>query len=370
MPEFTLDPDSTAQETRAELSIPSHNLRSTALTGLFVLACFYTLYFAREFFLPLALALVLSFLLWPIVRALARVHVPEALGAVVVILGALAVIAFIGYEFSGPVSQWIARAPELAQRLEREVNNLKRPVQQVTKATEQVTAMADTAPASGKKPTQVVVKAPGFGEVLLSRGWTFLLSFVVLLILLYFLLASGDLFLRKLIHVLPTMADKKRAVQIAREIEFSISRYLLTAALINSALGTCGGIAFWLLGLPDPALWGIMGGLLNFIPYVGAATTIGVVAIISSATSPTLGHAVLPPLTYFILATLEGNFITPMIMGHRLTLNPVVIFIGLTFWGWLWGILGALLAVPLLVMFKIICDHTEPLAPIGEFLGR
>jgi predicted PurR-regulated permease PerM len=144
----------------------------------------------------------------------------------------------------------------------------------------------------------------------------------------------------------------------------------VTAAAINACLGTAGGIAFWLIGLPNPALWGMMGAVLNFIPYLGALTTITIVTLVATATFQSLGHALLAPACYLALATIEGNFVTPYIMGRRLMLNPVVIFIGVTFWGWLWGIPGALLAVPMLVMFKIFCDHSEPLAPIGEFLGK
>jgi predicted PurR-regulated permease PerM len=346
-------------------------LRSVALTGIFVLACFYTLYFAREFFLPVTLAFVFHFLLWPVVRGLAKLHIPEFLGALLVMAATLAGLGLIVWELSGPMSEWIERAPTLTRKLQRSFEHFKKPMDQVTQATEQVRAMTDSAPKPGTRaPVQVALKTPGIGETLFARGWNFLFGAAVLLVLLYFLLASGDLFLRKLIKMLPKFEDKKNAVQIAREIEFSISRYLLTQALINAGLGACAGVTFWLLGMPDPALWGLLGGLLNFIPYVGAATTICIVTLVSAATFPTTSRILIPPLSYLILASLEGNFVTPWIMGRRLTLNPVVIFVGLTFWGWLWGIAGALLAVPLLVIIKIICDHTERLAPVGEFLGK
>ena len=346
-------------------------LRSFALTGLLVLACFYTLYFAREFFLPVTLAFVLNFLLWPVVRGLARMRIPEWLGAMIVIIGALAVLAGVAWRLSTPIALWIERAPALAEKLQRELRDFRKPVEKVSRATEQVKAMTEAAPAPGSRaPVQVALKEPGIAQTLFARGWTIAFGAMVLLILLYFLLASGDLFLRKLIRVLPTLTDRKSAVQIAREIEQSISRYLVTQALINVALGTSGALAFWALGLPDPAVWGLMGALLNFIPYVGAATTIFVVALVSSATFPTVGQMALPPAAYFVLATIEGNFVTPYVMGQRMMLNPVIVFVGLTFWGWMWGIPGALLAVPLLVILKIICDHTEPLAPIGEFLGK
>ncbi len=345
-------------------------LRSVALTGLFVLSCFYTLYLAREFFLPVTLAFVMSFLLWPVVRGLARLHIPEWLGAMLVIAGLLAAMGLIVWQLSTPIATWIERAPELSKKIQRGVNQLAKPMKQVTQATEQVRSITENASGGSAKPAvQVAMKQPGPGEIIFSRGWDFLFGLAVLLILLYFLLASGDLFLLKLVRVLPKLEDRKNAVTIARQIENNISRYLVTVALINIGLGSCAALAFWLLGLPDPILWGMLGALLNFVPYIGAATTIFVVALVSSATFQGLEQTIWPPLAYFVLAALEGNFITPWIMGRRLTLNPVVIFIGLTFWGWLWGVAGALLAVPLLVMLKIICDHTERLAPVGEFLG-
>ncbi len=353
----------------ARLFEGSMGIRSIALTGLFILACFYTLYFGREFFLPISLAFVFTFLLSPIVRALKTVHIPESLGAALVILGCLGSLGFIGYELSGPLTEWMEKAPEISQKLQGHLRNLKKPVEKITQAGEQVQELAKVGAEEKKPPQRVELKQAGFGDGLFSWTWSFLFGLMVMVILLYFLLGSGDLFLRKLIHVLPRFEDKKTAVQIARKIEDHVSKYLLTVALINAGLGTAGGLAFWALGMPNPMLWGTMAALLNFIPYVGALTVIMTVGLVATATFGSVSHALLVPAVYFVLATLEGNFITPWILGRRLTLNPVVIFIGLTFWGWLWGIVGVLIAVPMLVTFKIFCDHIEPLAPIGEFLG-
>src|SRR5271165_4962466 len=239
----------------------------------------------------------------------------------------------------------------------------------VTQMTEQVQSIAAPAGTPQKAPQQVEVKKPDPLAALFSKTYVFLLAFLQTLILLYFLLSSGDLFLRKLIHILPRFEDKRRAVQIAREVEDSISHYLLTVAVINAGLGTAGGPAFWALGMPNPALWGVLGFVLNFVPYLGALTLIGILTLVATATFPTLLHALMVPACYLALGIIEGNFITPWIVGRRMTLNPVVIFLGLVFWGWMWGIPGALLAVPMIVIFKIFCDHVEPLAPVGEFLG-
>jgi predicted PurR-regulated permease PerM len=301
---------------------------------------------------------------------LKNIFIPEFVGAALVIAGAFALIGFVGYQLSAPLSDWVRRIPEIQKKLQADLQKLKKPVEQVSQAGEQVRKLTSLSSDDKKKPQAVELKNPSVLDGLFSRTWDFMFGFVVMVILLYFLLASGDLFLRKLIHVLPRLADKKKAVQIARQIEEHISRYLVTVAMINATLGIVAGLLLWALGMPNPMLWGAMAGLFNFVPFLGAVTVIAILTLVATATFSSLGHAFLIPAAYMGLALLEGNLINPLIVGRRLTLNPVVIFLGLTFWGWLWGISGALLAVPMLAMFKIFCDHIEPLAPIGEFLGH
>ncbi|MDX2154647.1 MAG: AI-2E family transporter [Bryobacteraceae bacterium] len=346
-------------------------IRSLALTGLFILATFYTLYFARHFFLPVVLALLFSFLLQPAVRALEKVRIPPALGALLVLIGLLGGIGLLGYTLSGPVATWLVRVPETAQKMESKLRALRKPVEQVTEATKKVEQLANAgAPAGAKPPQQVALKEPSLLESLLSQTFSVVFGAAVLIVLLYFLLASGDLFLRKLVKVMPTLSDKKKAVEIAREIEGTISHYLFIVAAINFSLGLAAAGVFWLLGLPNPLLWGLLGGILNFVPYLGAMTTIAIITLVAAATFPTVWQIALVPVSYFILEGIEGNVLTPWVLGQRLTLNPVMVFLSLTFWGWIWGIPGALLAVPMLAVFKIVCDRIEPLAPIGEFLGQ
>jgi predicted PurR-regulated permease PerM len=344
-------------------------MRSFALTGLLLLACFYTLYLAQGFFAPLVLAIVLNFFLSPFVRVLGKAWIPAPAAAGIVMLACGCVLGFLIYQFSGPVSEWVERTPQIMSNISTEFQKLKKPVEKVTQATEQVSKMAQVGTAPGKKPAEVELKRPGLADGWFSKTRDAVLELVVFLVMLYFLLSSGDLFLRKLIHVLPRFEDKKRAVLIMRQIEDHISKYLLTVAMINACLGAAGGLAFWALGMPNPALWGALACLLNFIPYLGALAEILIVGLVAAATFPHLSHALLVPACYLGLATIEANFFTPYIMGRRMTLNPVVIFVAVTFGGFLWGILGIFLAVPALVMLKIFCDHIEPLAPIGEFLG-
>ena len=362
-------PDKLGREETKRLFGGRMGVKSFSLTGLFVLACLCSLYVAREFLIPIVLAIVFTFLFNPVVRALNRLRIPLFAASAVVIVGFFACIVLMFYELSGPLADWMDRIPEISAKLNQQLDHFKSPVQKVTQATEQVRDLADGS-ANRKAPQQVELKKPSALSGLFSKTYSFAFGLLEMVILLYFLLGSGDMFLRKLIHVLPRLEDKKRAAQIAREIEDSISRYLLTVAMINAGLGAAAALVFWALGVPNPMLWGAVGCILNFIPYVGALTTIGIVTLIATATFPTLGHALTVPASYLGLALVEGSIITPWIVGRRMTLNPVVILAGLAFWSWMWGIVGALLAVPMLVMLKILCDHIEPLAPIGEFLGQ
>jgi len=216
----------------------------------------------------------------------------------------------------------------------------------------------------------VVVEGPSvltrvFGTTQRVAG--FVLEVVILL---FFLLAAGDLFLQKLIKVLPSRGEKRLAVQIARETETSISTYLLTTSLVNLCEGAvvAGVMALW--GMPSPLLWGALTVLLEFIPYLGAATMIAVLSVAALTVFDSVGHALLIPLSYLAINIVQGQFVSPILLGHRLALNPVALFVGLAFWFWVWGIPGAFIAVPLVATFKIFCDNIDVLAFIGEFLGR
>jgi predicted PurR-regulated permease PerM len=341
-------------------------IRSMVLSGLLILAAFYTLYFARGFLLPLILAILLSFLLRPLVRGLRNLHVPEALGAAVVVLSLLGVLGAGIYELAGPAYTWMQQAPANVRKIERRVRDLKRPVQTMNNATQQ---MAKIAQVGNSSPPPMATAVPSLGERLASGAFELGADAVTMFILLYFLLASGDLFLRKLIKVLPSVDDKKRAVEMARQIETEISTYLSTVTFINVLLGLAVWGVMALIGVPNPLLWGVLATVTNYIPYLGAMTMYVVLTGLGFLTFNDLPHALLPPGAFLVCNVLEAYLLTPMVLGKRLTLNPVVIFLALSFWGWMWGIAGAVMAVPIMVVFKIFCDHSEPLAPIGEFLG-
>lgn len=345
------------------------DVKSFALSALFVMALFYTMYLTRSLLLPMVLAMLLSYLLAPLVRLLMKIHIPSIFGAGIVMLSLIGIVGYSLSFLATPAAAWMEKAPYSLQKFQNKLRPLKQPMKNVSDATAEIEKITAPAAAPAERHQVVEVKSSRMTDVLLTRTPEFLAQTVTLLILLYFLLAYDGLFLRKLIKLTPSLADKKRAVEIAREIEASISKYLVTVTCINIGLGAAVGTAVFFLGLPNPVLWGTMAAALNFVPYLGALTGIVAMTLGAVLSFDSLGWAMVFPATYFAIATLEGNFITPFILGKSLTINPIMIFIGLMFWGWMWGIAGALLAVPILATFKIFCDHIEPLAPVGEFLS-
>lgn len=346
-------------------------VRSLALSGLLLLAILYTLYFAKEFFLPIFLALLLTFLLVPVVRFFKqRLHLPEYVGAGLVMLAMLGCLIASIFLVAQPASNWLQTLPAKLPELEYRLRLLKKPIEKVTAATAEVEKLTDfnSSTASKKQVLQVTDHTP-IG-LLMSQGPAFLANIMVMFILMYFLLASGNSFLRKLVEMTPKLRDKVKAVAVIRDIEDKISKYLQMTFLINVILGVSIGVASYFVGLQNYILWGFLGFLFNFIPYIGAFVGIVSVLLVGLLTFASTSHAFVMPGIYLAIAIIEGNFITPMIMGRFMTLNPVAIFISLMFWGWIWGIPGALLAVPMLAVVKILCDHIVPLEPIGAFLGE
>ena len=364
-----VDPaDEAASAPSADTVLGGIDLAKVAVVGVFVLGVLYTLHFARSFFLPIVIAVLLDFLLSPIVRALKRVKVPEPIGAAFVMIVLVGALIFAGMRLAPAASGWLTRAPVTFARVEARLVELRRPVEQVTEAARQVEEATDV---DGEDDTQKVqLQGPGLTEQLFGGTTALVGALTVIVFLTYFLLAAGDLFMQKMIRVLPQFRDKKRAVSIAREIESRVSTHLFTIAVINTGLGIVTGFVTWAYGLPNPVLWGLVAGVFNFVPYIGAIATTVVIGLAAITTFDSMGQALLVPATFFAINALEGNLVTPMILGRTLMLNTVAVFVGLMFWWYVWGLPGAILAVPMLVTMKIFCDHFESLEPFGEFLGR
>ena len=370
-----LQPGSLQEQERDKMNSTVHEgeyrshagFNSIALKGLFIIALFYTLYFARALVLPFILALLLSFLLRPVVRTLKKVNIPELAGAALVLIALLGSAGYGMVRLSRPAAEWVNKAPESLHQIESKVGFLRKPLEGVNHAVEELKRI--TRLGAEKKP-EVEIYPPGIADAVLTGTREVIVKSSVMFILLYFLLASGDLFLRKLIKLFPKLNKKKQIVKITREVEHHTSRYLYTVTIINMFMGASIGIGMYLIGMPNPVLWGVMAGFLVFLPYIGPLIGISVVTIVAFLTFNGIGRVLLAPGIYIALETIQGQIVTPMVLGLRFTLNPVVIFVWLIFWGWMWGILGAMLAFPMLAIFKILCDHIQPLTPIGEFLGR
>jgi predicted PurR-regulated permease PerM len=372
--------DEEAQATPVEAGAPEPDLtktgeaierettRSVGITILAVLAVLYTLYIARVFLLPITFALLLNFLLSPVVRVFERIRLPTPLGAAVVLAVLLGAVGLGASALSGPAQEWISKAPKTLTVVTARLRALGKPVEQVSKTAEQMERA--TGVTSGPQPQEVVVTGPSIMSRVFGGAETFLIFAVQVVILLYFLLAGGDVFLQKLIKVLPRKKDKRTAVAIARETEASISTYLFSVALINVGEGLAVAGVMWALSMPNALLWGSLAALLEFVPYIGAAVMVVVLTLAGLTTFTGVGHALLVPGSFLLVSVVQANLVSPVLLSRRLTLNPVAMLVGLALWVFLWGIPGAFIAVPLLATFKIFCDHIEALAPVGEFLGK
>lgn len=343
---------------------PPLRLRSFALVGIFVILSFQALRASAPLLFPMTLAFITYLVLTPIVRGMARAFVPPALGAALVLVGVVASGAIVTNMLYPPAADWIARAPESAQTIERRLRSFKAPMEKLneaTKSVEKITGMPGEPPA-------VAVRQATIAEMLFSQTRSILAVAGTVLVLVYFLLVASDDLPRKIAMLLPR-ADEGDVAEIMLRTESEISRYLLTIALINTALAVVVGCVMWALGLPNPMLWGVMAGVLNFVPFVGPLASGIVLTGVAVLTFDEIAHALLVPACFFTITTIEGLGLTPWLVGRSLVLSPIAVVGSLLVWSWLWGIPGALVAVPILAIVKIVADHVEPLRPLSVLLG-
>jgi predicted PurR-regulated permease PerM len=352
-------------ERREAMPLP-RNLQSLLLFGIFLIMFFYTLYFTGEIVLPIIFSIILYLVLQPAMRAFAKLWIPKTISAVLVIFILFGALAALGFTLSGPAASWVSKAPDSLSRLESRLFFIKAPIAQLQSATKQVEKIAEGTPAD---TPSVTVSGPGLGSFLLAGTRSTLVGLGTTMVLLFFLLVSGDLFLRRFVEILPTLSNKKQVVEITREIERNISVYLATVSLMNLAVGVATSIATYFLGLSDPILWGTMAFLLNFVPILGPLCGVAILFLAGLLTFGTIWHSLLPAGIYLAIHILEGETLTPMLLARRFVLNPVLVIVALVFWYWMWGVPGALVAVPMLATLKIICDRVRPLMALGHFLG-
>jgi len=334
--------------------------------GLLGAAILYGLSAGDSFLIPVVLALLIDRLLSPLVRRLQAFGMPAPVGAAVVLAVLLGGLGVGGVSLAEPTARWIESAPRTLQEAEYTLRGWKEPIADLQRAAEEVEKATDL---DGRTSDSASIQQTSLTDALLNQTRAFLSGLVIMTLLLYFLLSSGSSFLRTLVYVLPSFAHRRKAVCITRSTEEELSRYLGTMVLINAGLGLSIGGALYLFGLPNPVLWGVMAAVLNFVPYLGPLVGMTVVGIVSLVTFDGLWAVALPPLTYFAVNALEGNVITPAVLGWRLTLSPVVVLVAILFWTWLWGIPGGLLAVPMVTTVKIVASNVDALQPVSLFLG-
>jgi predicted PurR-regulated permease PerM len=360
--------------TQAVPSSPATVTRTTPVQViLVVLGVIAFLYFARPVVLPVVLACVAGMTLKPLIRWLSNCHIPPGLSAAIVLCVLVTAVGIGFFQLGRPALTWMNDAPQhmtaLRQRAQKLFPRFAR-FSQAAAAVNDLGASDEEKKKAEKAAPTVQLKDRNGTSALINWTGTLLAGTGETLVVLYLMLASGDLFLQKLVRVMPTLQDKKSAVEISHEIQQNISKYLFTVSLINIGLGALVSGGLFFMGVPNALMWGMLVAVLNFVPYFGPVAGIILLATVGFLTFDTLWSALLPAGWYLLLHLLEGNFLTPVLLGRRFTLNPVVIFVSLIFWTWLWGVPGALLSVPILVSIKVVCDRVPTLSSVSELLAN
>lgn len=323
-----------------------------ATIGMFLILLVVALSLGRPILLPVASAFVVSMMLGPLSARAERYRVPSLVSALALWLLVIAVFYGVIVLLAGPALDWIGKAPDIGRNIQEKLHILDRPIAALQDLRDAllpsdkrgslgVDIMSFVQPA-------VLIVTPAIGQMLTFFGT------------LFFMLLGRSRLRRVLVAFFDERDARLRTLKIMNDIEHNLTGYLSIVTIINVAIGFCGGFAAWVTGLPDPVAWAVLAFILNFIPYIGALIMEAALFVVGLVTFPTLTHALIAPLLFLALATLEGHFITPSVMGHRLTLNPLTVFLSLVFWTWLWGPVGAFLAVPLLIVGLVVIDHLFP----------
>ncbi|GGH59993.1 AI-2E family transporter [Frigidibacter albus] len=366
-----------------------------AVIGIFIILLFAALMLARVFLMPLTMAVLLYFVFAPLRRRLGRMGVPPALTAGGVTLGLIGVIFAIGLVLSGPASDVVRGAPQIADRLEEKFGGVRDRLVDMRGFLDRLGDRAsddgeegdgfrqrsvasslglEELPAEDDAPPEeeedlVPVDGTNLIMSIASSTPALLGQIGFVLLLLFFMLASGDLLYLKIVQSFATMSQKRRAYAALRQIEESLGSYLGTITIINAGLGLAIGLAMWWWGMPAPAMFGVGAFLLNFIPYIGLILGMVMATAIALVTMDGFLTPLLVGATYAGLSSIEGQLVTPYSVSRRLEMNTVVVFITVALWAWLWSVAGMIVAVPMLVVFRVLCDHIPGLERLGNFLG-
>jgi predicted PurR-regulated permease PerM len=334
----------------------------TILLGILCLiAVFACLYVAQDIVVPVVLALVLKLLLQPLVTLLERLHLPRAAGALIAIAVLLSAFVGLGMLLSSPAARWVSQLPQTWPELQQKFAFIGEPIGQIQRSLDQMGIHFGN-------PLSLLSNPFGMITAVFSGTGTVAAHLLETLLVLFYILVFGETLLRRFVEVLPRFSDKREAVEISLHVERDLSAYLLTITVINAAVGCATAGVMWLCEVPGPVLWGVVAFCLNFVPILGPFCGIVLfVAVGLVSKGPALG-ALLPAALYFGIHVMEGEFITPMLLANRFTLNPVAIILSLVFWYWMWGVPGAILAVPMLAIIKIVSDRLRPLRAFGHLL--
>jgi predicted PurR-regulated permease PerM len=336
----------------------------TVIVSLMLIA---TLRLGRALVLPVVIAMLLTLTLSAPVRWLRTKRVPGRLAAALVVFGMLAAAAGGVSLLASPAVEWIASAPKTIKTLETKVRRIMLPFTALQRSAER---MQQAAAPAGDAPRTVQLATPGIlGQFSVDSLATIPVALTVVF-LTYFLLANEPLVRRKLSGLLPGRYELQRREHLLGEIERAASHFLVTVSAINLGVGVVTALGLWAVGVPNPVLWGGIAAMLNFVPYVGPMVTVTIIAVVSLASIDSTGRALLAPAAFLAVHLTESNLVTPVVLGRHLPVNTVAMFLGLLFFGWMWGIPGAVLAVPLTVCVKLVCDHIPSLTHVGALLDN
>ncbi len=324
----------------------------SATIGMFAISLVVALSLARPLLLPVASAFVVTMMLGPLSARAERYKVPSLVSAIILWLLVIAVFYGVIVLLAAPVVDWIRKAPDIGRNIQEKLHLLDRPIAALQELRD---ALLPSEKKGGLGVDIMSFVQPALLVVTPAIGQTFIFFGS-----LFFMLLGRSKLRRVLVVFFDEREARLRTLKIMNDIEHNLTGYLSIVVVINIAVGICGGLAAWVAGLPDPVAWAVLGFILNFIPYIGALIMEAGLFMVGLVTFPTLTLALLAPLLFLALATLEGHFITPSVIGRRLTLNPLTVFLSLVFWAWLWGPVGAFLAVPLLIMALVVVDHLFP----------
>jgi predicted PurR-regulated permease PerM len=353
-----------------------------ALTVLAVLAVIFTLQLAQAVIIPIVLGILASYALEPVVARLTKLRIPRPLAAALVLLGVVVGSGALLYQLRTQVYAVVDELPEAARRLRRTLENDRAnrntAIERVQKAADEIKRTADAAaPATparnGMARVQVVTAPATLADYFVwgSLGAAAALGQLVLILFLtYFLLAAGDLFRRKIVRIAgPSLTEKKVTLQILEEIDRQIAKFLMVQVFTSIVVGVATWLAFRWIGLEQAAVWGLLAGLFNSVPYIGPLIVTGGLAVVAYLQFGTFEMTATAAGLAFVITSLEGMLLTPWLTSRAARMNASAVFIGLLFWSWIWDVWGFLLAVPMLMALKAICDRVEDLKPIGELLG-